>query len=399
MNGTAYKRYTDPPIHFDGKTNVATPEFNTVLTIPQAPSRSGYRLLRRLTLPLLLTGFIGLSGCEEPPVAEVTVVRPVKIHTIGSLDPAAYREYPGTIRAFQHAEMGFEVSGRVTEFLVREGDWVKAEQILARLDARDYQAQLDAAEADVRKAQGDLARSRKIYKQDPGAISTDVISTDKREVDVAKARLAIASKGVEDTELRAPFDGIVARKLVEDFANVLAKKPVLIVQDKSVLEIEVNLPERDMVEGRAAETKEGVTAKVQPEITVSALPDRHFPGTIKEWATTADPVTRTFAVKLNFDNPGDVHILPGMTARVRVIIDPKRAWSVPATAAQADESGQAYVWKVDPATMTVSRVAVELGELEEDRVRLMSGVEAGDMIAVSGVAQLRDGIEVRKYQP
>jgi RND family efflux transporter MFP subunit len=332
-------------------------------------------------------------------VAEITVVRPVKIHTIGSLDPAAYREYPGTIRAFQNAEMGFEVSGRITEFLVKEGDTVEAEQVLARIDARDYQAQLNAAEADLRKAQADLTRSENIYKEDPGAISTETIDTHKREVDVANAQLAVAGKGVEDTELRAPFGGVMARKLVEDFANVQAKEPVLILQDNSVLEIEVDVPERDMVQATSEETKEEVTAKIEPEIIVSALPDRHFPGTIKEWATTADPVTRTFPVKLNFDNPNDVQVLPGMTARVRVIIDPERAWSVPATAAQADESGQAYVWKVDGSTMTVSRAPVELGELADDRVRLESGVEEGDMVAVSGVAQLRDGIEVREYEP
>ena len=72
---------------------------------------------------------------------------------------------------------------------------------------------------------------------------------------------------------------------------------------------------------------------------------------------------------------------------------------MPATAAQADESGQSYVWKVDSSTMTVSRAPVELGELADDRVRLNSGVEKGDMIAVSGVTQLREGIEVRNYEP
>ena len=353
----------------------------------------------RLAVPIVLASFIGLVGCEEPPEAEVAVVRPVKIHTIGSLDPAAYREYPGTIRAFQNAEMGFEVAGRITEFLVKEGDRVKAEQVLARLDARDYQAQLNAAEAQLRKAQADLTRSENIYKEDPGAISIETIDTHKREVDVANAQLAVALKAVEDTELRAPFAGVMARKLVEDFANVVAKEPVLILQDNSVLEIEVDVPERDMVEGRSDDIKEEVTARIMPKIIVSALPDREFPGTIKEWATTADPVTRTFPVKLNFDNPSDVQVLPGMTARVRVILDPQRAWSVPATAAQADESGQSYVWKVDPSTMTVSRAPVELGELADDRVRLNSGVEKGDMIAVSGVAQLREGIEVRNYEP
>ena len=69
-----------------------------------------------------------LAGCGEPPAQPGPVVRPVKIHTIGSLEPAALRDYPGTIRAYQTAEMGFEVSGRVMEFLVREGDNVQKDQ-------------------------------------------------------------------------------------------------------------------------------------------------------------------------------------------------------------------------------------------------------------------------------
>lgn len=359
---------------------------------------SRYRFLHPLTRSLLCASLIGLAGCEESPVAEVEVVRPVKIHTIGSLDPAAYQEYPGTIRAFQTAEMGFEVAGRITEFLVKEGDLVEQDQVLARLDARDYLAQLNASKANVRKAQADLDRSNSIYRQEPGAISMETIDTDKRALDVATANQDIAIKAVEDTELRAPFRGVMARKLVEDFANVHAKEAVLILQDNSVLEIEVDVPERDMA-GGPAETREELTAKVRPEIIVSAVPDRSFPAKIKEWATTADPVTRTFPVKLNFSAPADTLILPGMTARVRVIIDPERAWSVPATAVQADENGQTYVWKVDASTMTVSRAPVEPGELAQDRIRLIGGVQDGDMLAVSGVAQLREGIEVRNYEP
>ena len=113
---------------------------------------------------------------------------------------------------------------------------------------------------------------------------------------------------------------------------------------------------------------------------------------------TADPVTRTFPVKLNFENPADVNILPGMTARVRIVIDPQSAWSVPATAAQADENEQSYVWKVDPEKMTVSKAPVELGPLTGDRVLLTSGVEKGDMVAISGVTSLREGMQVRKYE-
>jgi RND family efflux transporter MFP subunit len=346
---------------------------------------------------------IGLSliliACEKAPVEEKPIVRPVIIQTMGAAGLMGRQEYPGTIRAFQHAEMGFEVHGRIIEFRVKEGDEVTQGEILARLDDRDYQAQLKATQASLRKAQADLTRSLNVYKEDPGAISKETIDRDRRAVEVDQAQVEVAQKAVEDTELRAPFAGRMARKLVEDFQNVQAKEPVLILQDTSTLEIEVNVPERDMVHVDPNRSKEEITASIQPEVFVSALPDRSFPARIKEFATTADPVTRTFAVRLLFDNPRGVTILPGMTARVRITIDRERAWSVPVTAAQADDSGKPYVWKVDPDTMTVSRVPVELGDMSGDRVYVDSGLAEGELVAVSGVAELREGMKVRRYEP
>ena len=135
---------------------------------------------------LILGASVGLLlvGCSQAPVEEEPPVRPVKIHTIGSLEPTAMREYPGTIRAFQTAEMGFEVPGRVIEFLVREGDQIKKNQVLARLDPRDYQAELKVAQANLAKAQADYTRSTNIYKTDPGAISKDTIERGQRAVKV-----------------------------------------------------------------------------------------------------------------------------------------------------------------------------------------------------------------------
>jgi RND family efflux transporter MFP subunit len=336
-----------------------------------------------------------LAGCEEPVVEQAPIVRPVKVHTMGKPDAASRREYPGSIRAFQHADMGFEVGGRITEFYVSEGDEVVQGEVLARLDARDYEASMNASKANLRKAQADLRRSKNIYKEDPGAISSETIDTHQRAVDVAKANLAVSQKALDDTKLRAPFSGRMARKLVEDFQNVTAKEPVLVLQDTSTLEIEINVPERDVARGPTDRASENVTERTQPEVIVSALPHLKFPAWIKEFASAADPVTRTFSVKLNFKNPGNVNILPGMTARVQVTINPERAWTLPVDAALADDSGKAFVWKLDPESKAVSRTPVELGDLAGGRVRVTAGLEEGELVAISGVHQLRDGMVVR----
>jgi RND family efflux transporter MFP subunit len=358
------------------------------------PGKPGRRIL--LATAMLLLALAG--GCGKPPPEEEQVVRPVKIFTVGELKAARVRDYPGTVRAAQNADMAFEVPGRITEFLVKEGQRVEKGDVLARLDSRDYDAELDKQNAILRKAKADLQRSTNILREDPGAISRDQIDRDQRAVGVARASVAQAQKAVEDTVLVAPFAGVMARKLVEDFQNVQAKEPVLVLQDLTHLEIEVSVPERDMVGGQAGMSQEELTRLVNPRVRVSAIPDREFPARIKEIATTADPVTRTFQVKLIFEPPDDVTILPGMTARV--IASPSKAGAtlIPANAPRAEADGKPYVWLLDPDTMTVSRRPVELGNLTGGNVEVVSGLKEGDQIAISGVRVLEEGMQVRRYE-
>ena len=281
-------------------------------------------------------------------------MRPVKIVTVGEAEASAAREYPGSIRANQHADMGFEVAGRIILRLVNEGDWVKKGDELARLDDRDYQARLDQSIARLRKTEADLERSERIYAQNPGAVSQGQIDTERKAVEVAEAEVRVAEKAVEDTVLRAPFDGIVARRLVEDFQNVQAKDPVLVVQDISLLQIEISIPERDVAAGKTTRSVDEITRRTNPRVQVSSLPGLEFPARVSEIATTADPVTRTFQIRLVFEPPNDVSILPGMTSRVTISPLEDDLVRLPSHATFADDGGAAQVWIVDPGVRCVT---------------------------------------------
>jgi multidrug efflux system membrane fusion protein len=171
----------------------------------------------------------------------------------------------------------------------------------------------------------------------------------------------------------------------------------LILQDISQLEVEVSVPERDIAGGMPRQSPEQITERVKPVVSVSSIPDRTFPARVKEFATTADPSTRTFQVRLIFDRPGDVSILPGMTARVFANIIKQGGISIPLIAAQSDAEHQAFVWKVDPGSMTVSRQPVELGTMHGSMVDIKSGLQEGDIIATSGLRVLEAGMQVRRY--
>ncbi len=352
---------------------------------------------QRLLATSALVSFIGITAaCSEPPPPVVDVVRPIKIQVIQDAGALPTRTLPGTIQAAQNAEMAFQVPGRIIEFMIPEGQEVTAGTELARIDPRDYQASFDQAEAAYSRAQAELDRAERIYAQDSGAISTSAIEANREAVQVAEASFRQAEKALEDTVLRAPFDGLLARRLVTDFETVQALQPVLIVQDLSVLEIEVAVPERDFAQAGERLPAEEATARFRPMVRVSSYPDREFPARVTEFATTADPGSRSFSLQMEFDTPTDLNILPGMTARVLYTDTTLSAITLPSHATFADDTGNANVWLVNPASMTVSPRQVELGPLAGDQVQILGGIQPGDEVAVSGVNQLRDGMEVTR---
>ncbi len=323
--------------------------------------------------------------------------------TIGAGGAGRSLSYSGQIRAGETAELGFEVPGRIVEFLVIEGQEVAKGDLLARLDPADFQSSLNHAEAEFRQTETTYERYKEIVER--GAVSRQDLDLRKRNFEVAEAKRATAQKALDDTRLIAPFSGNIGRTLVDNFVNVQAKQPVLVLQDTSKLEVVITVPEQDWSRADPNLTNEERSDLIQPMVSLSTFPDRQFPARISELANVADPVTRTFEVRARLDNPPDVTIMPGMTANVSITIPEggtsagaDTAVAVPANAVIGDEQGNSTVWKVDPDTMTVSRVQIQLGDLTGADVRVLSGLNAGDRIATSGVHNLREGMQVSELR-
>lgn len=364
----------------------------------ESSMRGAWKHLRTWAVSLLLLGLLACGGDE--PTQEVVTVRPVKMFTVGGASGIKTLEYPGTVAASRDAQIGFEVPGRIVELSVSEGQRVEKGAVLARLDARDFQTAVDAEKARKELARADYNRYRELYVED--AVSQQELEVKRRNFEVADANWKTSRKALEDTYLRAPFAGQVARKLVDEFANVQAKQPVLLLQDASDLEVVVAIPEADWARAKPGLTLAERTARLQPRVVVNSLPDRSFPANLKEFSTAADPVTRTYEARIAFEKPDDVMIQVGMTAKVVITIpDDAKAGgggglSVPSSAVTADENGNSYVWIVNEAEMTVSRAPVTLGDLSGGEAEILDGLSAGDAIAVSGVHHLRDGMVVSR---
>ena len=350
------------------------------------------------TAALLLVILVSACG-PEAPVERPEVARPVKTITVGTANGDATLEVPGSVRAAQSADLGFEVAGRMSERLVEEGQLVTAGQVVARLDARDYVARKDRARATRDTAQADYDRYAKAFESN--AVTEQEVSRAKGQFDIAQADLDVAQKALDDTELRTPFGGRIAKRLVDDFANVSAKQPVLLLQDASSLELRVDVSERDWVHGDSSLSLEQASERINPRVRIASLTGRQFPAYLKELSPSADPVTRTYRVTFGFEPPDDANVSPGMTGSV--VVDRYQmnvlgvaGLAIPSNAVVADTQGNPFVWVVDPTSMRTNMQPVELGELSDGFANVVSGLAGGERIVVSGVNSVTDNMLVRE---
>jgi RND family efflux transporter MFP subunit len=346
----------------------------------------------------------GLGACKKAEIVEVaSPPRPIKIYRLSGQLGSTRPDYPGRIKSKKVVELAFEVEGHIIDWNVDEGQIVKKGQILSRLDPRDYQAQAEASRARLRLADAEYRRESKLFASGSGTQRDLDVATRSR--DVSRAELRIAQKALEETKLRAVFDGVIARKLVTDFRNVAAREPVLLLQDESMMEVVVDVPERDLAGDKARSSADfdlaRWNAEAKPMVELSSVPGRQFPVTLSELATAADPNTRTFRATFTMEKPKGVGVLSGMTAKLvltGLLTTAPDDFLVPAAAVVADSQDEPFVWLVDEESMSVSKRPVTVGKITGDRIVVTEGLESGEAIAMTGVHLLTEGRVVTEME-
>ncbi|SHJ20468.1 RND family efflux transporter, MFP subunit [Malonomonas rubra DSM 5091] len=234
------------------------------------------------------------------------------------------QSYPGTIFAGQQAKLAFRVGGPLVKVAVKPGDKVIKGQLLMQIDPRDFEdairvleAQLAGAESLRDRAQRDFDRAQTLFEQHVSATADfdrakSAFDSAFAGVQSLKAQLQIARHKLRDTSLKAPFSGTITTQSAENFEMISAGKQVLEIKDTSTLEVEIKVPENEV--GRRQVKPNGQTATVR----FPAIPNRSVTAKLIEWNVSADPLTRTYALRFSFPMPEDFYVLPGMTAEVRI---------------------------------------------------------------------------------
>jgi RND family efflux transporter MFP subunit len=341
-----------------------------------------------MLLPVIF--FASCGGEQEKP----DVVRPVKVLKLAEAAWTSTEEYPGLVRAARRVDLAFRVSGPLISLAAKEGDSFSRGQVIARILPRDFETALAQASAEALEAEQQFQRYRELFIQNQ--VSKADFDRYRATRDVAKAREEDAKNALDDTWLRAPFEGVIARRFVENYEDVQAKQPIVSLQDISSIEILVDLPERGMIfDGQ----KDSIVAVAK----FPSVPGREFPLRLKEFSTEADPQTLTYQVVLLMEQPDDMRFLPGMTASVvgsgEVIREAADGFLIPAIAVVSDGAGGQFVWTLNEKDMTAHRIPVTAGELAgSSRIRVTSGLSGGETIITAGMTRLVEGMQVTVWK-
>jgi multidrug efflux system membrane fusion protein len=334
-----------------------------------------------------------LAACGQEPTS-ATVIRPAMV--VQPLPASQSTDsYPGEVRARYEPELAFRIGGKVSKRLVEEGQRVKLNQPLAELDAQDVRLQLDATRAQVAAAEANLQlvrAERDRYKtlMDRQMVSRsqfdnaeNLYRSGEARLKQIKAELTVADNQTGYTVLRAPQDGVVAKRMVEVGQVVAAGQTVFTLAADGEREVLISLPEQNFSRFK---TGQAVTVELWTQR------EQRFPGRIRELSPAADPRSRTFAARIAF-TAGKIPADLGQSARVFIETEHAVPLSVPLSAVTA-EAGGSYVWRVG-ADNTLKRVSVKLGSYGQESVPVLEGLVASDWIVAAGVHVLHEGEQIR----
>ncbi|MBQ9666046.1 MAG: efflux RND transporter periplasmic adaptor subunit [Bacteroidaceae bacterium] len=299
------------------------------------------------------------------------------------------RTYVGEVEAESSTAVSFTGSGTVLRVLVDEGQRVSKGQLIAEMDATQARNALANCEAQMRQANDALARMKQLHDQNSLADMKWVET--QSQVAQAQAQLDMAKKAVADCRVYAPVSGVVGKKMMNAGETALPSQPVCTILNINNVKVKVSVPEKEIAQ---------FSATTPTEIRVEALGETFAGGRIEK-GVQADPVSRTYDIRIRVENPGE-RLLAGMVCEVKVMggsdtvaaneTPREAAVSVPITAVQRSADGSMFVWKAEEGK--AHRAKVTLGRASGNRIEVANGLKKGEKVIVEGYQKLSEGSEV-----
>ena len=359
-----------------------------------SPRKAKFHLLRLLFFAVLPT--LALAACGEQPKSKGAEIRPVRTVTVEKRESGIPLMLTGRIESADEAALGFRISGRMFERTVTVGDRVEAGQLVARLEPQNEMNALRSAQANLAAAQAQLTEASNRFERQETLLgqgwTTRAIfdqaeksrQTAKAQVDAAEAQLQSAHDLVSFTELKADAPGVVTAVGAEPHEVVQAGQMIVRLARHEGRDAVFDVPSQ-VLRTAPADTEISVRLTDDPKVTAT--------GRVRQVAPQADPVTRTFQVKVGLTDPPEAMRL-GATVNGSMQSKADPVIEIPASGL-TKANGKPAVWIVDPSSQTVSLRNVDVGQFDPATATISQGLDTGEVIVTAGVQALHPGQKIR----
>lgn len=354
---------------------------------------------------VVVVGYLVIASAVAPAVE-------VRLTTVSFSSPSqanAVLTASGYVVAQRKAAVASKATGRLEYLGVVEGDKVKKGDIIARIESSDIQAQVDQARANLKLSQAELYDARQNLDRQKSLLDKGLTPQSEHDaadaryrrvlasIDVAKATISGAEVALENTLIRAPFDGTVLTKnadvgemVAPMAASVSSRSAVVTIADMSSLQVEADVSESNI---------ERITPDQSCEITLDAYPDVRYQGYVDKIVPTADRAKATVLVKVAFQSY-DSKVLPEMSAKTLFLTkaapvagnSAKPILTLPASAV-AVRGDESFVYTV--VDNKAVEIPVQTGRTLGSLVEILSGVRAGDRVIATVDGEILNGVTVK----
>lgn len=285
----------------------------------------------------------------------------------------------GNIEGNTTARLGFMVAGKINYISNHEGENISKGQLIASLDPENYSIAKGLADVQVNTATDEFNRLKILH--DRGSLSESDFSKIGYSLQQARLQQQLQQKNVSDTRLYSPFSGVLLKRQAEVGEIVSADMPLFIVSDIRKVKVLTYVPEAEL-----HKIKIGQNAQV----TISSL-DKTFTGKVTEVGAAADATSRAFTIKIEIENP-QLLIRPGMIAEASIATNTqKQVILLPAECIQQDQANQSFVFVVDKAQNKAFKRRVSIGNMDDNKIEIVSGLSDGEVVVTNGQKKLSDG--------
>lgn len=344
-------------------------------------------MVRQFIIPVVGI-LMSVSACRSSQEREPSVMI-VKAEMVQSNQNKLKITYPGRIRAAADVDMAFRVAGPIVRIPVEPGQFVHQGEVIAEIDPRDYELQLQATEAEYKQIKAEAERVLELHRRK--SVPDNDYDKAISGLQQITAKYAAHRNALKDTRLLAPFDGYVQKKYFDANETVAAGLPVISMINTHYFEVEINIPSSDYIRQDLFRTFSCVA---------DVFPDQVFPLELIDITKKAN-LNQLYSVRLRLKPEVRLPLAAGMS--VNVIIDYNAGESalteVPVSAV-FEENGESSVWVYQAGEKKIARRKVEVGQiLKNGRVVLKEGIQSGEIVITAGVHKLKEGMQVELLKP